>query len=96
MSKTFDELVSVNLSILDDAQLNEHKQNVLEMSKEDIIKYLEHLIDNEYKMNDDENVDNDVNHPNLISLLKDAQFKSFYEVILQESDESDTEEISAE
>jgi hypothetical protein len=92
MSKTFDELVSVDLTTLDAAQLNEHKQNVLEMANEDIIKYLEHLIDNEYKMNEDENSDNDVNHPNLIALLKDTQFKPFYETILQESD---TEEISA-
>lgn len=90
MSKTLDEVLAVNITVLNEQELDAHKAEVLSLSKEDIIKYLEHLIDDEYVINDDDTVDK--NHPNLVKFLKDKDFKDFYDVILKEDADETIEE----
>ena len=88
MSKTLDEVLAVKIADLNESQLDSHKADVLALTNEDTIKYLEHLIDDEYVINDDDTVE--VNNPNLVKFLKDADFKNFYDVILKE----DSEEVA--
>jgi hypothetical protein len=84
MSEKLTALLEVKLVDLTDDQLKAHKDAVLTLDENEIVQYLEHVIDDEYDYVSES--ETDTNSQNVVSFLKDQDFKKFYDIILTDTD----------
>lgn len=71
-----EKLKQVEIDSLDKDKLNEHKQNVLSLNKDEIVDYLKFAVDKFYKTEEEGD-----NTPSIIEFFND-DFKDFYGLIL--------------